>query len=574
MNERDSRDRGAVLPLILVFTIVLSLVVLGIARYGTANLAYSQVTERRSDQLAAADAAMSYAVNLIGIGRADCIFDNTVAVDLPALLEDFNGATGSVTCETVDGGLDGTPVFAMALTGEGVPSDQYLVKTQAGSTKQINGPVYMERATPASFQLSNNNGIDIIDAPLVHSTDPCSSVTESNLPTDLKFIPDVFGPICTAEAWDNYGLADNVFDEPPIAASFDPRRDTNADGTPDAGSMEVRDGTVPIGTPATWPTLPVTDGSTEMVIVQGGYTVVPDSGDAGSKACRVFYPGRYLRPPVVNTNPNTDSYFMSGDYVFDFRDVETAAPTSLAALPQANELVDEAEFLVDNTTVIAGRLDTSITSATLTNDGDCAAAKAADTGYGATFYMSGLSHILVEAGGAMEIMPRNQGSTDDPRYVAIHALCNGEPASWCTSSPSGIGRSTLTAPSPTSGGSDANSHNIVYTHAGQPASMVVNGLIYAPKAELELENASSGAQARFKGGLVLARATLQAAASATNFEIGVTLQDIDFDFRLTATGTDEDGRATKVTSVLDYTYGDPIETAVLVRSWRVCESDC
>jgi hypothetical protein len=114
----------------------------------------------------------------------------------------------------------------------------------------------------------------------------------------------------------------------------------------------------------------------------------------------------------------------------------------------------------------------------------------------------------------------------------------------------------------------------VYTHAGQPASMVVNGLIYAPKAELELENASSGAQARFKGGLVLARATLQAAASATNFEIGVTLQDIDFDFRLTATGTDEDGRATKVTSVLDYTYGDPIETAVLVRSWSVCESDC
>jgi hypothetical protein len=569
MTAGNRRDRGTVLPLILIVVVVMSMVVVGIASYGTANLRYSHVTEQRSDQLAAADAAMSYAVNLIRIGRADCIFDNSTTVNLPALIEDFNGSVGTVTCGTESGGLDGTPVFAIALTGEGVPANEYLVKTQSGGNKAINGPIFMERATPASFQLSNNNGIDIYDAPLVHSTNPCSSVTEATLPNDLHFIPDVFGPICTAQDWNTYGDNGNVFDEPPIggntnlAAFFSPL--TNV-----GGSMQVRDGTVAVGGAPTWPALPVTNGSTEIVTVQGGYDLIDGTDSDTTPSCRVFHPGRYLRPPVVKTNPNTDAYFMSGDYLFDFRDVDTTAPASLAALPAADEIADEAEFLVDNTTVIAGRLDTSITSATLTTNSDCDAAKAADAGYGTTFYLSGQSHILVEAGGAIEFMPRNQGTTADPRYVAIHALCSGESASWCTTSPSNVPRSTLTAPSPSSG-TNSDSYNVLFTHSGQPASLVVNGMIYAPQGELELENASQNAQARFKGGMVLARATLQASASAENFEIGVTLQEIDFGFRLTSTGTDREGRSTKVTAALDYTYGDPYATAVDVKSWRVCE---
>jgi hypothetical protein len=314
-----------------------------------------------------------------------------------------------------------------------------------------------------------------------------------------------------------------------------------------------------------------------IVTVRGGYELYdgPTDGDT-TPSCRVFYPGRYVRPPVVKVNPNMDAYFKTGDYLFDFRNVETTAPASLAALPLADERVDEAEFLVDNTTVIAGKLDTSITSPTLVNHSDCLDAQNADTGFGATFYMSGMGHILVEAGGALEIMPRNQGTATDPNYIAIHALCDRvAAAAWCTRSPvastGSPAPSSLTAPSP-SNGTDANSYNIVYTHAGQPASMVVNGMIYAPMAELELENASQSAQARFKGGLVLARATLQASASAQNFEIGVTLQDIDFGFRLTATGTDQEGRSTRIASVLDYTYGDPYATAVEVKSWRVCEN--
>ena len=85
---------------------------LGVVTYGTANLRYARVTEQRSDQLAAADAAMSYAVNLLKIGAADCIF-NDQTIDLPTLAESFNGATGAVKCSQTGGGLDNAGMFAM-----------------------------------------------------------------------------------------------------------------------------------------------------------------------------------------------------------------------------------------------------------------------------------------------------------------------------------------------------------------------------------------------------------------------------------------------------------------------------
>jgi hypothetical protein len=104
--------------------------------------------------------------------------------------------------------------------------------------------------------------------------------------------------------------------------------------------------------------------------------------------------------------------------------------------------------------------------------------------------------------------------------------------------------------------------------------MVTNGLIYAPLAELELSNVTGSAEMRFRGGLVLARATLQASTSAENFEIGVALQDIDIGFRLVSTGTDVDGGTTQISSLVEYHFGEPYQTAADVQSWRVCENAC
>ena len=74
MSDRaERRDAGTVLPIVLVVTVVLAVVVIGVATFGTANLRYGQVVERRSDQLAAAVQKEIDFINLGGpIAVAEC----------------------------------------------------------------------------------------------------------------------------------------------------------------------------------------------------------------------------------------------------------------------------------------------------------------------------------------------------------------------------------------------------------------------------------------------------------------------------------------------------------------------
>ena len=53
------------LPLVLVFVLVLSLVLAGLARYTTTNLRYSAVVEKRSAAAAAAEAGLRYAIQRV-----------------------------------------------------------------------------------------------------------------------------------------------------------------------------------------------------------------------------------------------------------------------------------------------------------------------------------------------------------------------------------------------------------------------------------------------------------------------------------------------------------------------------
>lgn len=570
-----TRDRGVVLPLTLVVAIVLGAIVVAVARYGTANLRYAQVTERRSDQLAAADAAMSYAVNLIKINRADCIYVSGAEVALPPLADSFNGATGSVTCEGIYGGLDSAGLFAVVITGEGFTGD-YLINTQGGSLPKVfRGPVFMERVEPVTdvFDLANNAGIEIEGAPLLHydGTSPTCQVVDEAILDDVDFAPEVFGPVCTPQRWFEYGEFNDVFDEPPVGilhtgGTFRPLSTLEPAGLP------VRDGSTPITspvTPSTWPVAMPVGGTgpdaAGIMTVEAAYEQVG--------TCRVFHPGRYVVPPDA---VGEDAYFLSGDYVFEFRDPADTLPPTLFDLDQATAEVD-AKFRVRQSRIVAGKLDTGEFSfaPTVTLNPDCNLLNHVtnDPGFGATFYMSGISHLEIETQGQMEIMPRDQGAPGDPEYVAIQALCQGQPSSWCVHGNPSSGTpdyfdlgSTLTAPSAT------DNPGIVYTQSGVNREMVVNGLIYAPLAEFELSNVTGSAQMRFRGGLVVARATLQASTSASNFEIGVNIQDVDIGFRLEATGTDTTGDSTKISSVVEYHFGDPYTTAVDVDSWRVCDA--
>src|SRR5688572_23459825 len=56
------RDSGAILPLVLVTTVVFTMIVLAVANLVTTGLRYGHVVEDRADRLAAADGGLRYGI--------------------------------------------------------------------------------------------------------------------------------------------------------------------------------------------------------------------------------------------------------------------------------------------------------------------------------------------------------------------------------------------------------------------------------------------------------------------------------------------------------------------------------
>ena len=68
--RHPARDRGGILVLTLVITVVIFGVVMAAASFATVGLRYGRVVESRADRLAAADGGMRYAVGLLSSGAA------------------------------------------------------------------------------------------------------------------------------------------------------------------------------------------------------------------------------------------------------------------------------------------------------------------------------------------------------------------------------------------------------------------------------------------------------------------------------------------------------------------------
>src|SRR6056297_836298 len=181
MNPDNHRDEGAVLPLVLVMTVVIAAVVIGLANWAVTSLAFGRVAEDRSDRLSAADAGMRYAIDQLKLRNAGCILDTQEAV-LPGVQADFNDATAAVTCERITSGFEGIAAYAAVMTGAGIPSGQAILTSQSGSNEKVlGGPVYMSRVGSNSFDL--DPPVNIKDGPLLYhdtsGTTPCTSVKAS-----------------------------------------------------------------------------------------------------------------------------------------------------------------------------------------------------------------------------------------------------------------------------------------------------------------------------------------------------------------------------------------------------------
>jgi len=526
MNDEPHRDDGAILPLVMVMTVVIATVVFALANWAVTSLAFGQVAEDRSDRLSAADAGMRYAIDQLKLRNAGCILDTQEAV-LPGVEADFNDATAAVTCERITSGFEGIAAYAAVMTGEGIPAGQALLTSQSGSNEKVlGGPVFMSRVDAKSFDL--DPPVNIKDGPLLyHDTSgakPCTSVKASAIPPKLVFEPElIFGPVCVSVPWTEIFKSPNV---------------------PDLTGLTEMDGSLPTSDPSGL----------------GSY-------EDDVNGCRVFAPGRYTTPPALDS---VNAYFESGDYLFDFLDTS-----------------DDTFFIKGNEktgTVTAGRVN-PVTTPSLVNEVPnpaCDLAQGADPAqflpdpadqFGATFYFAGSSHINVGTGGSLEIHARQQGKAD---YVSVQTLCGAPEAgaddenhpnyatAWCNGS-GGLGDASASTIS-------GAGNNFLFTDSGNKKEFVAHALVYVPRAQVEFGNVSNTATQKMLGGLIVSRLVLQSSTSATNFEIKVPTSPITARIQLTSTAV-KNG-TTSIQAVVEYRpYEADIDERIRVNSWRVCEID-
>jgi Tfp pilus assembly protein PilX len=129
--QNPERDRGVMLPIVLVVTVVMSLAVIAIANYVSTDLSYGRVTVDRANRLAAADAVMNYGIDQLKLRNAGCLLGGG-STSLPGLNSPVNGASTSLTCQRVGGGIGDIQAWAAVMTGIGVPtngSNAFLLST-------------------------------------------------------------------------------------------------------------------------------------------------------------------------------------------------------------------------------------------------------------------------------------------------------------------------------------------------------------------------------------------------------------------------------------------------------------
>lgn len=358
-HRRD--DKGSVLVLVLVVSVVLSLVVVGIARYVSADLRYASVVEDRADALASAEGGLEYAVEKI---RRDypCSGSGTdVFTDLP---DQTNGTTLSITCSPVGAGFNAFTSWAAVVTGEGVATDH--LRITGGGDKTIGGRMYMTdprlmnisggSPTPGSGGVLLKNGDLFYDG----SADDCATTYDVTDLDERFFLtpppPKTPGTmICWREPWYN------VVSEPPI---------------PDLSVLPLIDQSDPVGMP---------------------YWTENDG-------CRVFEPGHY----TAALDLDASNYFNSGVYYFDDVAIEIDSADITVGYP-AN--VNYVEVLEDDS-------NNPICPTARAADGFAG-------GAGATWYLGGTSYIEWQDHSRLEMLPMAQNDGTRNHFVSIHVLGAG-----------------------------------------------------------------------------------------------------------------------------------------------------
>ncbi len=252
-------DQGSILPLVLIVAVVLSLVVVALAKFVTTDLIYAGVTEDRAERQATATSAISYGVERIRLGQSECASSAGGFGPLTPGVLDRNGATTTLSCSRFASGLSDITGWAVIMTGNGVAADLLLVK--GGGNKKVTGPMFITDVTDVAFQ-GGGTSLEQLDGDLWHNRSTCPGPAVT-LPSAYTFNPsNARGALCTTQIW-----SDKVA-QPVI---------------PNLSTLPVNNGTI--------------------------FTT-----DTTTGSCRVFAPGRYTGTASLGSG---DVYFQSGNYYFD-----------------------------------------------------------------------------------------------------------------------------------------------------------------------------------------------------------------------------------------------------------------
>lgn len=258
--EPSRRDRGTILPMVLVMAVILSAVIAAVASYVASGLSYAGVVEDRADRLAAADGGLRYGLERLGDSQyAKCLSklgDSGTSIDMPTQI---NGADVTVTCFERDGGLSRIKAWAIIVTGAytGPAGDNWVLKTQGGTgdVKLLGGPVWVNDFD----RLDVGSTMQVKDGDIWFYEPNCDSYSLS-VPSLLSFEPAYRGPICVDRPWHE------VFEAP--------SQPSNA--------------------------------------VLNSYPLNPPADTSTHPGCTVLEPGKYTSMPALGNN----AYFKSGDYWF------------------------------------------------------------------------------------------------------------------------------------------------------------------------------------------------------------------------------------------------------------------
>jgi hypothetical protein len=142
-TNAGDRDRGAALILSLVLIGVVSVVVVSLLGLVFANLKSSQVTERRTKQRYAADAAIEQSIELARNDRSVCE-SSTGPRTLPSVVVD--GITVDLTCQSTAGLAPGASGWAIVTTSTAEAG----ITVAGPAPVTVTGPVYAARLADAT----------------------------------------------------------------------------------------------------------------------------------------------------------------------------------------------------------------------------------------------------------------------------------------------------------------------------------------------------------------------------------------------------------------------------------------